>query len=158
MKDICLLRYKNIIGNRIVVKRAKTANSNNSSQKVEMTLSPEIKAIIDELGNQDKSPDAYIFNILKHGISAQDERDAIQSFTRNVNKHLKKISEEIGLKDVITTYWARHSFSTYLKRQGVSIEVISEALGHSSLITTQIYLDSFTDETLEKTAKLLADI
>jgi site-specific recombinase XerD len=71
---------------------------------------------------------------------------------------MKKISEEVGLSDVITTYWARHSFSTYLKRKGVSVEVISEALGHSSIKTTRTYLDSFTDETLEKTAELLADI
>jgi integrase len=158
MKDICLLRNKNITVDKIEIYRAKTEHSNNSPQKIAMKLSPEINAIISEIGNQDKSPDAYIFNILKHGISAQQERDSIQSFTRNINKHMKKISEEVGLSDVITTYWARHSFSTYLKRKGVSIEVISEALGHSSIKTTRTYLDSFTDETLEKTAELLADI
>lgn len=158
MKDICLLRNRNITVDKIEVYRAKTEHSNNSPKKISMKLSPAIIDIINEIGNQDKSPDAYIFNILKHGLSAQQERDSIQSFTRNINKHMKKIGEEVGLIDVITTYWARHSFSTYLKQKGVSVEVISEALGHSSINTTRTYLDSFTDETLEKTAELLADI
>ncbi|MEJ7674804.1 MAG: tyrosine-type recombinase/integrase [Chitinophagaceae bacterium] len=46
----------------------------------------------------------------------------------------------------MTTYTARHSFSTVLKRSGASTEFISEALGHSDVKTTENYLDSFSND------------
>jgi hypothetical protein len=33
---------------------------------------------------------------------------------------------------------------------GISIPLISDALGHQSVITTEIYLKSFTDESLDE--------
>jgi site-specific recombinase XerD len=60
-----------------------------------------------------------------------------------INKYMKRIAGDLKLDRVPTTNFVRHSFSTFLKRAGVSIEMISEQLGHSSLKTTQIYLDSF---------------
>ncbi len=157
-KDICLLKNKNIVGGIITITRAKTENSVGSVKPIQIKLSENIQNIIDEVGNKDKSPDAYVFNILRHGISAQKERDMIMSFNHNINKHLKSICQSLGFDFNITTIWARHSFSTYLKRRGVSVEVISEALGHTSTETTQNYLDSFNLDTLEKTAELLAEI
>jgi integrase/recombinase XerD len=56
---------------------------------------------------------------------------------------MKRIAGVLKLDRVPTTNFARHSFSTVLKRAGVSIEMTSEQLGHSSITTTQIYLDSF---------------
>ena len=82
----------------------------------------------------------------------------IQSFTRNLTKHLKKVCEDLKYGFNISACWARHSFATYLKRSGVTSEVISEALGHTSITTTRNYLDSFDDEALSKTAKLLSEI
>lgn len=55
---------------------------------------------------------------------------------------MKRIAGELKLGRVPTTNFARHSFSTILKRAGVPIEMISEQLGHTSIKTTQIYLGS----------------
>ena len=55
----------------------------------------------------------------------------------------------------ITTYTARHSYATVLKRSGANIAFISESLGHSDLKTTENYLASFETEEREKNAKLL---
>jgi len=41
------------------------------------------------------------------------------------------------------TYTLRHSWATTAKYRGVSIEMISESLGHKSIKTTQIYLKGF---------------
>ena len=38
----------------------------------------------------------------------------------------------------------------FLKKSGVNIALISEALGHSDLATTQIYLDSFDNEQVDE--------
>lgn len=51
---------------------------------------------------------------------------------------------------------ARHTFSTVMKRSGVSTEFIQEALGHTD-IRTENYLDSFEKEVKkEYEARLLA--
>lgn len=50
---------------------------------------------------------------------------------------------------------ARHSFATVLKRSGVNIALISEAMGHTSLSTTQFYLDSFENEQVDEAMKNL---
>ena len=41
-----------------------------------------------------------------------------------------RIIEELGIGN-ITTYTARHSYATVLKRSGVNISYISESLGHT---------------------------
>lgn len=49
------------------------------------------------------------------------------------------MGEKAGIKIPLTKYVARHTYSTVLKRAGVSASVISEQLGHSDEKTTQIY-------------------
>jgi len=69
---------------------------------------------------------------------------------------MKRIAASLNIKIPITTYTARHSYSTILKHSGVSIEQISESLGHSDLRTTENYLDSFhLDSKKEVVKKLL---
>ena len=46
-------------------------------------------------------------------------------------------------------------FATVLKRSGVNVAIISEALGHTSLSTTQFYLDSFDNEQIDDAMKNL---
>lgn len=158
MIDICRLQYKNIIGDQIVFVRKKSENSTVSSKTVRIAIIPEIQQIIDKYGNPDKEPNNYIFNVLPQGVDSKRERDIVQSFTRNISKHMKAISTELSFGVTLSTYWARHSFATYLKRSGISVEVISEALGHTNIETTQNYLDSFTDDTVANTGKLLSSL
>lgn len=78
-------------------------------------------------------------------------------FIKQFNQKMKIIGTTVGIYN-ITTYTARHSFATILKRKGVSIAYISESLGHTSLNTTQAYLDSFEIEERRKNAKLLTEL
>ena len=55
----------------------------------------------------------------------------------------------------ITLHAGRHSFATVLKRSGVNILIISEALGHTNLSTTQYYLDSFENEQIDEAMRKL---
>ena len=68
---------------------------------------------------------------------------------------MKEVAKAQGISQPVTTYSARHSFATVLKRSGASTEFISDALGHSNLNTTKNYLASFEDETLQKTTDAL---
>ena len=55
----------------------------------------------------------------------------------------------------ITTYVARHTQATVMKRAGVSTSVISELMGHSSERVTQYYLDSFGNKQVDDAMKNL---
>ena len=53
-----------------------------------------------------------------------------QSALRQFNKNLKELAKAYILKSPVTSYTLRHSWATIAKYRGVSIEMISEALGH----------------------------
>ena len=61
----------------------------------------------------------------------------------------------LNLPITLTTYVARHSQATVMKRAGVSTSVIREIMGHSSERVTQIYLDSFDNEQIDCAMKTL---
>ena len=65
---------------------------------------------------------------------------------------MKEILFSLGIDKKATTYVARHTFSTVLKRLGASTEFIQEALGHTNIKTTEHYLDSFDRETKRELA------
>ncbi len=68
---------------------------------------------------------------------------------------MKRILSDLGIEKKATTYVARHTFSTVLKRSGASTEQIQEALGHTDIKTTESYLDSFDRETKKVLASQL---
>ena len=76
-------------------------------------------------------------------MSEKEKRDAVKNASKRIGKYMKKIALELDLEKMPTYIYARHSFSTILKRAGVPIEMISEQLGHTSIKTTEAYLGSF---------------
>ena len=74
--------------------------------------------------------------------SGKDDRKQYESALHNVNKSLRIIGKIAGLPIKLTTYVSRHSWATIAKAKNIPVSVISDALGHDSIATTQIYLDS----------------
>lgn len=145
--DIAYLTKDNIIDDRLVYYRRKT------SKLIKLPLQP--KAI--ELINKYSKPDnPYLFPILStFHKTEQQQRNRIHKVITKVNDRLKAIGKELNLPIDLTTYVARHSFATSLKRSGVQTSMISEMLGHSSETVTQIYLDSFGNDQMEDAMKNL---
>lgn len=148
MIDVAFLKTENIIDNRIIYKRHKTG------KQISFALQ---HYLIDILCKYEGLNNDYLFPILDNSIhlTAEQQIRRIKKVTYVVNKNLKKIGIAIGLSIPLTTYVSRHSFATVLKRSGVSIAIISEALGHSDLKTTQIYLDSFENSQIDEAMKNL---
>lgn len=56
-----------------------------------------------------------------------------------------------------SSYSARHSFATNLKRLNISTYIISEAFGHSNLNITQAYLKGSEDDVIDDTMNRLLE-
>ena len=113
-----------------------------------------MQEIIEKWGNPPISPYEYIFPYANGTEGPFEQVKLVREVVTACNQVLYKISQNIGIPK-ITTYSARHSFATVLKRSGVNIAYISESLGHSNLSITENYLDSFEIEERKKNSILL---
>jgi integrase/recombinase XerD len=155
-KDIASLKYSNIHDDYIVFERAKTERSLRDDPKpITIFLNDEMKSIIDRWGNKPALPNGYIFPILYPGVTPLRQYTLVQNLVRQINDAMQKVLDDLGIKKKATTYVARHTFSTILKRSGASTEQIQEALGHTDIKTTESYLDSFDKETKKQLASQL---
>lgn len=156
MIDMLQLQFKDIENDEVSFYRSKTIRTSKKKSKIQVVVTTEMKKIIKKWGNKSKTPNDFIFPYLKGGESAQDIKRIVSDVTKRINLRMKTISEELELPR-ISTYTARHSFATVLKRSGANIAYISESLGHNDLKTTENYLASFEREEREKNAKLLTN-
>ena len=140
--DMAYLQGSNIIDGRLVYYRKKT------SKLINLPMDPEAMEIISRYNT---GLTGYIFPILSFAHNTEQMKlNRLHKVITKVNKALKLIGQELGLPIKLTTYVARHSFATVLKRAGVSTSIISESLGHSSEKITQIYLDSFENSQINE--------
>lgn len=152
--DMAGLHYKDIINGEICFVRQKTAKTSRKRKEIRVVITPIMQDVINKWGVKPAAPNTYIFECLDGKEDPLRRRHKITYLIRAINKRMAKIGQELGYGS-ISTYTARHSFATVLKRAGASIAYISESLGHSDLKTTEHYLASFEREEREKNAELL---
>jgi integrase/recombinase XerD len=158
IKDIANLRYSDLSGDSIVFSRAKTIDTTKANHKpIVVSLSEFPLSVIKKYGNIEKNPSNYIFPILTKDMNAQEQDRAVKNFTRFINQHIKKLAKTAKLPEEISTYYARHSFATNAIRNGASMEMIQESLGHSNLKTTLNYWGGFEDDIKREIAGKLMD-
>ena len=141
--DLAFLKKDNIQDDRIVYTRRKTG------QKFTIKITEQSKDIITKYVSKERD---YIFPIIKR---PESEYLDYKNAARLMNKKLKKLAILAGIDAELTTYVSRHSWATIAKRSGVPTAVISEGLGHETEETTQIYLDSFENKTLDDANELI---
>ena len=146
--DIANLTNENIQNGRLHYIRQKT------KKPIKIGIPQEAMQIIEKYS---KESNGYLFPILNSKVhkTALQKQNRIHKILGKVNKNLKLLAAQLGVEANVTTYVARHSFASVLKKSGVNIALISEALGHSDIATTQIYLDNFDDEQMDEAMKSL---
>lgn len=145
--DIALLTKINLVDNRLMYNRKKTG------KLIKLPLHPDAIGLINKYQHNDN---IYLFPILfSYHTTEQQKANRIHKVITRTNMLLKDLGCKLGLPIDLTTYVARHSFATVLKRAGVSTSIISESLGHSSEKVTQIYLDGFENSQIDEAMKNL---
>jgi site-specific recombinase XerD len=146
-KDTANLKYKDIDNDYITFVRTKTKTSRKHLRPIVIPINQRIIDIIRIWGNTPQSPQTYVFKILKPGLSPAQIHDRVHDFYSDINSVMKNIAAELEINNPVTTYVARHSYATVMKRKGAPLEFISESLGHSDIRTTESYLASFDLDT-----------
>lgn len=142
--DAAYLRMSDIYSDNIVYRRHKT------HQQLIVGLNDHIRSIIEKYHPAD-SP--FILPILSK--EGKDQRKQYEAALRRINNALKKLGEMIELSSLLTTYVSRHSWATIAKTKGVPLAVISDALGHDSEATTQVYLASISSDEINRANDLI---
>ncbi len=92
--------------------------------------------LLDEISIYCKTynPLKYLFEGQKSTIT-----QPIKYSSTSVQKVLKRLIDEVGIKRHITPHTLRHSYATHLYERGVNLRSIQFLLGHGSSKTTEIY-------------------
>ncbi|WP_299010071.1 site-specific tyrosine recombinase [uncultured Tenacibaculum sp.] len=102
----------------------------------------------------------FYINEIRSQITPKKEDEDTVFLNRRGNKLtrqmifiiLKELAQKINLKKSIGPHTLRHSFATYLLKNGADLRVIQQLLGHESITTTEIYVhldNSYLKEVVE---------
>lgn len=69
--------------------------------------------------------------------------------TRYLQRLVKRLKEQLGIRGIVTPHVLRHSYATELLEEGFSLIEVQSALRHANLQTTAVYLH-VRDESLRK--------
>jgi integrase/recombinase XerD len=86
-----------------------------------------------------KNYESSFLNIISKSGFFFINRHGCQLSAQSVRLMIKKYTKEAGISIHITPHMFRHSFATLLLEEDVDIRYIQHLLGHSSIVTTQIY-------------------
>lgn len=129
--DIAHLTKDNVSHGVLSYRRSKTG------QTINVRWEKCMQDLVDRYHDED-SP--FLLPILEGGHA--DSRKQYLNAARKINRQLKLIGTSVGLPIPLTMYVARHSWASIAKSVNVPVSIISQALGHDSERTTQIYLSS----------------
>jgi len=144
--DLANLKKTNVQNGILRYTRSKT------KQDLRIKIESCAKEILDRYPCKKSDHLLPIFKSLENSTTAYD------SALRLHNKRLSSLSKMMNLQCSLSSHVARHSWATLAKKSGVDLSVISESLGHNSIITTQIYLDSLDYDRIDDANSLVISL
>jgi site-specific recombinase XerD len=141
--DMANLRQDNLDKGYLVYSRSKT------KQVLRIRMEPCIEDIIERY--KGLTIDGYVLPVY-----TTQNRD-YNNLLRTYNKRLKRLSGMLNLERPLSSYVSRHSWATIALRKGISVQVISEGMGHDNEKTTRIYLASLDQSVIDNAnARIIA--
>lgn len=93
------------------------------------------------VGERIKTGVAYVSQLLPPAVMVLEKYhwEIPKMNNADYNHHLKALQTMAGIKTRIHSHLARHTFATWMLRNGASIENVSKMLGHTNITQTQRY-------------------
>jgi integrase/recombinase XerD len=151
IKDILLLKWKDISEDKITYIRSKTENT--AKKEVvehEVYLTDISRDILNRYGTPNRKPNDYVFDILKPDWNEKQIHREIRNFTRFINQHIQILAKKNNLPSRISSYWARHSFATKSIREGYTMDMVGDAFKHSDSKVTVGYFAGLDNQSLKQ--------
>ena len=103
---------------------------------------PLLKSLFEQIESYKKQacPKVFLF-----------EKEGVQMSSSQIRYVFSKVFKKSGIK--ATPHQLRHSFATHLLQNGARISDVSELLGHSSMVSTQIYTELGSSKKLNEYSK-----
>jgi len=94
-----------------------------------------------KVGERIKTGVAYVSQLLPPAVKVLEKYgwEIPQMSNADYNRQLKALGQMAGIKTRLHSHLARHTFATWMLRNGVSIENVSKMLGHTNITQTQRY-------------------
>ena len=131
--DMAHLTKENLKGNILTYRRRKTG------QTISVLWLSCMQDIVDRYPSLDGR---HLLGILDENSEPLETQ--YRKCQMSVNYMLKNLCREIGAGDNATMYSARHSWASIAKELDIPVAVISDGMGHDSVVTTQIYLNTIS--------------
>ena len=93
------------------------------------------------IGNRIKTGEPYVNQLLPPAVEVLEKygMQVPQIVNAVYNRELKTIGKALGITTPLHSHLARHTFATWMLRNGAKFENVSKMLGHSNIRTTQRY-------------------
>ena len=148
--DLTRLRKDMLNGKTLTYYRQKTGT------KVKLNLNDKSIGILSKYTRGDSD---YLFPTGELSDDEDKKHRQIYSRLGSYNRYLKKIAKLADIDKDITSYYARHAWASLAYAEGISMAIISAALGHTNTKTTQIYIKGIDDNSItESNNKLIEKI
>lgn len=153
LDEVLNIQYKDIdINERTIIVRNKSNFKTKTGKIREIPISDFLFTIVQEIREVEANsnilklycPEDYLF---KNPIGKRYEKNYI-------SKKFKKCLRKAELDEKYHFHCLRHTFLTQLAKKGVSIYLLKEIAGHSSIKTTELYLHTVTDDLREAVNKI----
>lgn len=132
-------------------KTSRTRKGDNTSIRVEL-----IDPAIEIIKRRGVPGGKFVFEVLEGLPDHKTMYRKKNNLLSRMNKAIRAIGRRLNLDlKFLTSYGARHSYATVLKRAGEDESLISEQLGHTSVATTATYMGWHESEKVRNAAKKL---
>ena len=138
--DVFQLQQENVKEQYILYTRSKTGAS------LQVKITPEMQFIMDQYWERGNP---WVFPFLHKKIVGRGEMTP-QSALHRINTYLKEVGDAFHFPIPFTTYVMRHSWASMMLEADSEISVISQSMGHTSLLTTEIYLGQLSIAKMDK--------
>lgn len=134
--DLQKLRYKHIQNGIIIIPMGKSRKGKEKMLRIPISNRLEsILSIFENMKPHDKVYNGFVRN------------------SSDINPIMRFILKEVGINKYLTFHSTRHTFAVSALTLGMSIETVSDIMGHSDLKTTQIYAKIIDDKRIGEMTK-----
>lgn len=139
-EDILTLKIKDVYSGRITYNMKKGCT--NGKLKT-VKIDKKIQTILDWYITEHSKPNDFLFPFLSplvHSFTKTEYKKEIGRKTALMNKSLKNLAKNAGIKKNLSSHIARHSFASVAQKTTKDVKTLQELLNHSDISTTIMYL------------------